>query len=79
MRTVKIQITTIDQIKGFINDVSRISEDMDIRSGRHIIDAKSIMGLFSLNLSHPIDLIIYSEDSNRISDICAALKEYIVE
>lgn len=77
MKTVKICLNSIDKVKAFVNDITKFDSDFDLVSGRYVIDAKSIMGIFSLDLSKDIDLNIHSEDN--IDDIIAALKPYIVE
>lgn len=76
MTTVKISLNSIDKVKSFVNEVTRFDCDLDLVSGRYVIDAKSIMGIFSLDLSKPIDLNIHSEDDvNAILDV---LKPYLV-
>jgi len=77
MKTVKISLNSIDKVKAFVNTIARYDEDFDLVSGRYVIDAKSIMGIFSLDLSKPIDLNIHG--SSEKSDILEALKPYIVE
>lgn len=77
MKTVKISLNSIDKVKAFVNDVTKYDSDFDLVSGRYVIDAKSIMGIFSLDLSKPIDLNIHNEDS--IDQILDMLKPYIVE
>ena len=72
MKTVQISLNSIDKVKSFVNDIT----DFDLVSGRYVIDAKSIMGIFSLDLSKPIDLNIHAE--NDIDTILAVLKPYIV-
>ncbi len=52
----KIQLSTINDVKNFVSTVSKYDFDVDLISGRYAIDAKSIMGIFSLDLSKPIDL-----------------------
>ena len=61
MREVKIFLGTIERVKDFVNAVTRLDCDVDIVSGRYVIDAKSIMRIFSLDLSNPIDLNIHAE------------------
>lgn len=56
MKTVKISLNSIDKVKAFVNEISKFDCDFDLVSGRYVIDAKSIMGIFSLDLSKPIDL-----------------------
>lgn len=55
---------------------SKFDCDMDLQSGKYYVDAKSIMGIFSLDLSKPIDLAIHTEDN--LNEILEALKPYII-
>ena len=63
MKTVKISLNSIDKVKSFVNDITKFDYDFDLVSGRYVIDAKSIMGIFSLDLSKPIDLNIHAEEN----------------
>lgn len=77
MKTVKISLNSIDKVKSFVNDVTKFDTDFDLVSGRYVIDAKSIMGIFSLDLSKPIDLSVHNEEN--IDDIMNILAPYIVQ
>ena len=77
MKTVKISLNSIDKVKAFVNEVTKYDAEFDLVSGRYVIDAKSIMGIFSLDLSKPIDLNIHSD--NNIDEILAKLDEFIVK
>jgi phosphotransferase system HPr-like phosphotransfer protein len=77
MKTVKISLNSIDKVKAFVNDVTKFDSDFDLVSGRYVIDAKSIMGIFSLDLSKVIDLNIHND--NQMDQILTILKPYIVE
>ena len=77
MKTVQISLNSIDKVKSFVNDISRFDTDFDLVSGRYVIDAKSIMGIFSLDLSRNIELIIHADEN--MDAILEALKPYIVE
>ena len=77
MKTVKISLNSIDKVKAFVNDVTNFNTDFDLVSGRYVIDAKSIMGIFSLDLSEAIDLNIHDDDN--IDEILKTLAPYIVE
>lgn len=77
MKTVQIFLNSIDKVKSFVNEITKYDNDFDLVSGRYVIDAKSIMGIFSLDLSKPIDLNIHA-DSN-LDDILAALDSYIIK
>ena len=61
MKTVKISLNSIDKVKAFVNDVTNFNTDFDLVSGRYVIDAKSIMGIFSVDLSKAVDLRIHAE------------------
>lgn len=76
MKTVQISLNSIDKVKCFVNDITRFNNDFDLVSGRYVIDAKSIMGIFSLDLSKPIDLNIHTEEG--IDEVLDTLKPYIV-
>lgn len=76
MKTVQISLNSIDKVKSFVNDITRFNNDFDLVSGRYVIDAKSIMGIFSLDLSKPIDLSIHAEDN--LDEILEALKPYMI-
>ncbi len=76
MKTVQISLNSIDKVKSFVNDITKFDYDFDLVSGRYVIDAKSIMGIFSLDLSKPIDLNIHAEDN--IDDVLAALAPYTI-
>lgn len=77
MKTVQISLNSIDKVKSFVNEITKYDNDFDLVSGRYVIDAKSIMGIFGLDLSKPIDLNIHA-DSN-LDDILAALDSYIIK
>ena len=78
MKTVLISLNSIDKVKSFVNEITKFDYDFDLVSGRYVIDAKSIMGIFSLDLSKPIELNIHASDSN-LEDILEKLKDYVVE
>ena len=77
MKTVQISLNSIVKVKSFVNAISQFEYDFDLISGRYVIDAKSIMGIFSLDLSKPIDLSIHTEES--LDEIMEVLKPYLVE
>ena len=77
MKTVHISLNSIDKVKAFVNDISKYDFDFDLVSGRYVIDAKSIMGIFSLDLSKPIELNIHSE--TNVDEILNILAPYIVD
>ncbi len=66
MKTVNIRLSLVENVNKFVNIVGRYPFDMDLRAGRHVVDAKSILGIFSLDLSRTITLEIYSEDCDEL-------------
>ncbi len=77
MKTVNISLNSIDKVKSFVNDISKFDTDFDLVSGRYVIDAKSIMGIFSLDLSKPISLNIHADDKT-LDVVMETLTQYLV-
>ena len=78
MKTLKISLNSIDKVKAFVNEISKFDCDLDLVSGRYVIDAKSIMGIFSLDLSKPINLNIHAEGA-ALDAILAVVQAYVIE
>ena len=78
MKTVRISLNSIDKVKSFVNDLAKFDVDFDLVSGRYVIDAKSIMGIFSLDLSKPINLNIHAEGA-ALDAILAVVQAYVIE
>lgn len=78
MKTVKISLNSIDKVKSFVNEITKFDYDFDLVSGRYVIDAKSIMGIFSLDLSKPINLNVHAEGSS-LDEVLKVLAPYIIE
>ena len=66
MKSVMIRLSLVENVNKFVNVVSRYPFEMDLRAGRHVVDAKSILGIFSLDLSRPITLDIHSDDCDKL-------------
>ncbi len=77
MKTVQISLNSIDKVKSFVNAITQYDHDFDLISGRYVIDAKSIMGIFSLDLSKPIELAIHTEAD--LDTILETIQPYLVE
>ena len=76
MNKTTVMLGTINDVKNFVSVVTQCDYDVDLISGRYAVDAKSIMGIFSLDLSKPIDLNIHAEDGT--DEVMEALKPYIM-
>ena len=70
MKTMSIKLPLAENVKAFVNVVNHYPYDMDLRAGRYVVDAKSILGILSLDLAKPITLEVYADD-------CADLMEEI--
>ena len=75
MKTVQIRLSLVENVNKFVNIVGRYPFDMDLRAGRHVVDAKSILGIFSLDLSRPITLEIYQDNCD---DLLKEIQPFVV-
>ena len=78
MKTAKISLNSIDKVKSFVNEITKYDYDFDLVSGRYVIDAKSIMGIFSLDLSKPIDLNIHA-DGAALDNVMQIISKYTID
>ena len=76
MKSVSIMLQEAQNIKSFVSSMNKYPYDIDLRSGRYVVDAKSILGIFSLDLSTPITMEIYSDSCD---DLLNDIKEFIVK
>lgn len=72
-----IKLNDFSDIKKFTNEVSKFEGDIDLVKGRYVIDAKSTMGIFTLDLSSPVDVVIYSDDEKEIERFNEVMKEFM--
>ncbi len=77
MKSINLKLDSIDKVKKFVNTVSLFSGDFDLASERYIVDAKSIMGIFSLDLSKTLRLDV--SDDSEFDNVKEQLKDFIVE
>lgn len=75
MKSFNIMLKSINDVKDFVNTVNKYSFDVDLTSGRYVVDAKSIMGIFSLDLSKPIKVAAHTDDYAAFLD---EMKNFIV-
>ena len=76
MKQVKIRLNTIPQVQEFVNKIYRYNSEVDLSSGKYVVDAKSIMGIFSLNLLQPVTLTATGTDEDEVIE---AIKDLICE
>lgn len=75
MKSFNISLKSIGDVKDFVNIVNKYDFDIDLTSGRYVVDAKSIMGIFSLDLSKPIKVEAYTQDCSKL---CEELKNLVI-
>lgn len=75
MKAFNIMLKSINDVKDFVNVVNKYNFDVDLTSGRYIVDAKSIMGIFSLDLSKPIRVEVQVDEC---ANFCNEIKNFIV-
>ena len=75
MKSFNIILKSINDVKDFVNIVNKYDFDVDLTSGRYVVDAKSIMGIFSLDLSKPIRVDVHTEECGNF---CEEIKSFLV-
>lgn len=75
MDSFSVRLKSINEVKEFVRIVNDFPYDVDLTSGRYVVDGKSIMGIFSLDLSKPLEVSIYQD---RAEDLVAELRRFIV-
>ena len=76
MKSFNISLKSITDVKDFVNIVNKYDFDIDLTSGRYVVDAKSIMGIFSLDLSKPIKVEAHADG---VEDFMKDVKPFIVD
>ena len=76
MKQVSVKFSSVVQIQNFVNNMSSFASNVDLKSGTRTVNAKSIIGVFSLNISEPITLIANGKDENEVIN---SIKDLIVE
>ena len=76
MKSVKIRLSTIEDVRNFVDTVLKYPGETDLSSGRYIVDAKSIMGIFSLDLMNPIILTAQDDDAPALFE---EIKRFVVK
>lgn len=75
MTTIKIRLSTINDVKDFVNAVTLCDYDVDLVSGKYVIDAKSIMGILSLDLAQPVNMVVHTDECGGFVE---QIKKFIV-
>ena len=75
MKSIQISLTMAQKVKDFVNIVQKYPYDVDLRSGRYVVDAKSILGIFSLDLASPINVEVHND---ACDDLLAELAAFAI-
>ena len=78
MNKFNVKLNNIETLKNFISDISKFESNIDAVRGRYVIDAKSIMGMFSIDLSQSVDILIYSDNERELKKFEEVMKKYEV-
>lgn len=78
MKSYMLDLNSIERVKGFVTAIEGFEGYFDLVSGRYVIDAKSIMGIFSMDLSHEVEFRIL-ETNDKISEVEAAIAPYLIQ
>jgi len=76
MKNVIVNLNEIKKVNWFVQEVTSFESNIDLVSGRYVINAKSIMGIFSLDLSKPIEVVIDSDNEAEINRFVEVMKKY---
>ena len=79
MNSVMIRLSSIQDVRTFVDIVTKYNIDIDLSSGRYVVDAKSIMGIFSLDLLNPIKLSAQTDKEDEVKALLDDLMAFIVE
>lgn len=71
---MRVYLNTVDKVKRFVAVASRFEDAIDLSAGRFLVDGKSILGIFSIDLRQPLELVTYG--GHQEQEILAAVKEF---
>lgn len=79
MGSIQIKLNTIESVKLFCNIVSNVDYDIDVVRGRYVIDAKSILGLYSIDLTKPVEVVTHCYTIEEHKKFVQAIKDSGIE
>ena len=77
MKSIYIKLTTIEDVYSLVRTLLAFDGEVDLESGRYTVDGRSLLGIFSLDLTKPVKLIFH--DENKADELFARLNKYVVE
>lgn len=79
MNSISIKLNTIESIKSFCDIVGKVEYEVDVVRGRYVIDAKSILGLHSLDLTKPVEVVAHCYTADEYKKFVSDIKESGIE
>ena len=76
MQKIRITLSSIQDIRKFVNEVTLLDYEVDLEQGRYIVDAKSIMGIFALDITSPIKVVASTNDA---TPFFSAIEKFVVK
>lgn len=76
MQEIQIKLNDMQAIRDFVKEVVVLPYDVDLVQGRYIVDAKSIMGIFALDITSPIKVVVNTNDATPFFN---AIAKFVVE
>lgn len=78
MKSVKIRLSSIQDVRDFVDTVTKFNMEIDLSSGRYVVDAKSIMGIFSLDLMNAITLTANTDDAAEEAALMKDIGRFLI-
>jgi len=78
MTNFTIRLITVEDVKTFVREIVLFECESELVQGRYVVDAKSIIGIFSLDLNRPVDLQLHTEDETVLADVKNKLGQFMV-
>ena len=78
MKKMQVKLSTIEDVRNCVSLLAKYTVDLDFQSGRYTVDARSLMGIFSLDLMRPIDFIIHSDDEDIVKNVLEDVKPWTI-
>ena len=77
MKSIYIKLTTVDDVYTLVKSLLAFDGDVDLVSGRYIVDGRSLLGIFSLDLTKPVELVFHNED--KADELREQLRNFVVD
>jgi hypothetical protein len=77
MKSIYIKLTTVDDVYTLVKSLRAFDGDVDLVSGRYIVDGRSLLGIFSLDLTKPVELVFHDEE--KAPELYELLKKFVVD